>query len=141
MFVYFFRVGMEKEWSVETTDGKLVKVSHDVMKMFGALELGDYDGNMIQLNLTESEINIIISFAQAHIPHYGHAKRPRNAEFADWETAFFAGLPDHSQIQQVMLKANEFDIGPLLELTCAYVAFLIRGKSPEELRQAFNKNV
>ena len=30
------------------------------------------------------------------------------------------------------------DISPLLDLTCAYVASMIKGKSPEEIKETFD---
>ena len=38
---------------------------------------------------------------------------------------------------EVMLAANYMDIKPLLELCCAGIARLIKGKSPEEIRTLF----
>lgn len=131
---------MEKEWIVVTTDGKEVKVKDSIMKLFRCLELGEYDGTTIPLDLTESEMNLIVAFGLGHIPQYGYEERPRNTNFLDWEDGFFAGIPDQEQIFKLIMKANQFD-KPLLTLTCAYVALLIRGKSPEEIRQAFSKNV
>ncbi len=36
-----------------------------------------------------------------------------------------------------MLAANFMDIKPLLELTCAKIASVIKGKSPEEIQNEF----
>lgn len=44
--------------------------------------------------------------------------------------------------QEVLFKliqaANYLAIQPLLDLTCAHVAFMIKGKTPEEIRKHFN---
>lgn len=39
---------------------------------------------------------------------------------------------------ELILAANFMDISPLLELTCATVASMVKGKTPEEIRQHFN---
>merc|ERR1711916_114461 len=39
---------------------------------------------------------------------------------------------------ELILAANYMDIKSLLDLTCAKVASLIKGKSPEEIRKTFN---
>jgi S-phase kinase-associated protein 1 len=39
---------------------------------------------------------------------------------------------------EVILAANYMDIKPLLDLTCAKVATMLKGKSPEEIRKKFN---
>ena len=39
---------------------------------------------------------------------------------------------------ELILAANYMDIKPLLDLTCATVASLIKGKTPEEIRRTFN---
>eukprot|EP00608_Synchroma_pusillum_P012656 CAMPEP_0198419510 /NCGR_PEP_ID=MMETSP1452-20131203/256_1 /TAXON_ID=1181717 /ORGANISM="Synchroma pusillum, Strain CCMP3072" /LENGTH=185 /DNA_ID=CAMNT_0044139641 /DNA_START=95 /DNA_END=652 /DNA_ORIENTATION=+ len=50
---------------------------------------------------------------------------------------------DYVDVEQDMLfelifAANYMDIKPLLELTCATVASMIKGKTPEEIRTTFN---
>ena len=39
---------------------------------------------------------------------------------------------------ELILAANFMDIKPLLDLTCATVASMIKGKTPEEIRKTFN---
>eukprot|EP01041_Mallomonas_annulata_P013169 gene13169-27856_t len=39
---------------------------------------------------------------------------------------------------EMILAANYMDIKPLLDLTCATVASMIKGKTPEEIRKTFN---
>ena len=39
---------------------------------------------------------------------------------------------------ELILAANFMDIHPLLDLTCAKVASMVKGKEPEEIRRIFN---
>jgi S-phase kinase-associated protein 1 len=45
---------------------------------------------------------------------------------------------DQSIIFELILAANYLDIQPLLDLCCAKVASLIKGKTPEQIRRTFN---
>merc|ERR1719440_2216534 len=39
---------------------------------------------------------------------------------------------------ELILAANYMDIKPLLDLTCAKVASMIKGRTPDEIRKIFN---
>lgn len=54
----------------------------------------------------------------------------------EWYSTFVA--IDQETLFELILAANYMDIKPLLDLTCATVASLIKGKSPEEIRKQFN---
>jgi len=45
---------------------------------------------------------------------------------------------DQALLFELILAANFMDIKPLLDLTCATVASMIKGKTPEEIRRTFN---
>lgn len=51
--------------------------------------------------------------------------------------ANFVNVPQ-DMLFELILAANYMNIQPLLDLTCATVASLIKGKTPEEIRQRFN---
>merc|ERR1712010_36067 len=53
-----------------------------------------------------------------------------------WENEFVK--VDQGTLFQLILAANYLNIKELLDLTCHSVASMIRGKSPEEIRKAFN---
>lgn len=52
--------------------------------------------------------------------------------------AAFVDALDQDMLFELILAGNYMDIPPLLDLTCAKVASLIKGKTPEEIRQQFN---
>lgn len=54
----------------------------------------------------------------------------------EWDANFVD--VEQSILFELILAANYLDIKPLLDLTCAKVASMIKGKSPEEIRKTFN---
>jgi len=53
-----------------------------------------------------------------------------------WDAAFVD--IDQAILFEVILAANYLDIKSLLDLTCAKVASMIKGKTVEEIRKTFN---
>ena len=53
-----------------------------------------------------------------------------------WYAAFVS--IEQEEIFEIILAANFLDIRPLLDLTCASIASIIRGKNTDEIRQAFH---
>ena len=45
---------------------------------------------------------------------------------------------DQEMLFELILAANFMDIKPLLDLACAKVASMIKGKTPEDIRKTFN---
>ena len=45
---------------------------------------------------------------------------------------------DQEELFELILAANYMDIKPLLDLTCAKVATMIKGKTPEQIRKQLN---
>ena len=45
---------------------------------------------------------------------------------------------NNDDLFETILAANYMDIKPLLDLGCKTVAGMLKGKSPEEIRQMFN---
>ncbi len=54
----------------------------------------------------------------------------------EWYSTYVAVEQD--VLFELILAANFMDIKPLLDLTCASVASMIKGKTPEEIRKTFN---
>lgn len=55
---------------------------------------------------------------------------------SEWDAAFV--MVEQELLFELILAANYMDIKPLLDLTCAKVASMIKGKTPEEIRKTFN---
>lgn len=64
----------------------------------------------------------------------------KSKNMADVVQKWYADFVDIEQVLlfELILAANYMDIKPLLDLTCASVASMIKGKSPEEIRATFN---
>ena len=54
----------------------------------------------------------------------------------DWDADFVE--VDQEILFELILAANYLDIKPLLDLVCAQVASMLKGKTPEEIRRKFN---
>ncbi|KAG3020214.1 hypothetical protein JG687_00013877 [Phytophthora cactorum] len=54
----------------------------------------------------------------------------------EWD-AKFVDLEDQELLFELILAANYMDIKSLLDLSCAKVACMIKGKTPEEIRATF----
>ena len=52
--------------------------------------------------------------------------------------AKYIDIEDLEQIFEIIMAANYLDVKSLLDLSCAKIATLIKGKSPEEIRKTFN---
>jgi len=55
---------------------------------------------------------------------------------SQWDADFVE--VDNELLFELILAANYMDIKPLLDLTCAKVASMIKGKTPEQIRKTFN---
>lgn len=55
---------------------------------------------------------------------------------SDWDASFVA--IEQELLFELILAANYMDIKSLLDLTCAKVASMIKGKTPQEIRETFN---
>lgn len=64
----------------------------------------------------------------------------KSQNMADVVQKWYADFCDVEQVVlfELILAANYMDIKPLLDLTCATVASMIKGKTPEEIRLRFN---
>ena len=55
---------------------------------------------------------------------------------SEWDAAFVA--IEQEMLFELILAANYMNIKSLLDLTCAKVASMIKGKTAEEIRKTFN---
>jgi S-phase kinase-associated protein 1 len=60
----------------------------------------------------------------------------KSDDITEWDGAFIK--VENEDLFEIILAANYLDIKPLLDLGCKTVANMIRGKTPEQIREMFN---
>lgn len=93
-------------------------------------------------NVKSQVLQKVIQFCEHHLeePMTEIEKPLKSQNMADVVQKWYADFVDVEQVLlfELILAANYMDIKPLLDLTCATVASMIKGKSPEDIRQTFN---
>jgi S-phase kinase-associated protein 1 len=118
----------EEDWAHSATIVDMVDVG-----MFDENNAADDEVPVIPLpNVTASVMEVVVEYLDAL----------RSGAESGAVSAFSAArLRDDAEgdeaVFELMLAANYLVIKPLLDLTCAHVAGVIRGKTPEEIRQRF----
>uniref|UniRef100_A0A7S2EJS1 Uncharacterized protein n=2 Tax=Trieres chinensis TaxID=1514140 RepID=A0A7S2EJS1_TRICV len=93
-------------------------------------------------NVKATVLAKVIEFCKHHQsePMTEIEKPLKSAVMADVVQKWYADFVNVEQVLlfELILAANYMDIKPLLDLTCATVASMIKGKTPEEIRKTFN---
>jgi len=93
-------------------------------------------------NVKAQVLRKVIEFCEHHLeePMTEIEKPLKSQNMADVVQQWYATFVDLEQVLlfELILAANYMDIKPLLDLTCATVASMIKGKTPEEIRATFN---
>merc|ERR1712179_421176 len=104
---------------------------------------GDKEEKEIPLpNVKGAVLKHVVKYMQHHHnnPPKEIEKPLKSAKMSDvvsqWDADFVE--VDQDLLFELILAANYMDIKPLLDLTCAKVASMIKDKKPEEIRQTFN---
>ena len=104
---------------------------------------GDKDEKTIPLpSVTGPVLTKVVEYIKYHTDTPAKAiEKPiksakMNENVSQWDADFID--VDNETLFDLILAANYMDIEPLLDLGCAKVASMIRGKSVEELRKTFN---
>jgi len=106
-------------------------------------EEADDDVQEIPLpNVKAVVLKKVIEFCTHHKddPMHEIEKPLKSVNMADVVQPWYADFVNVEQVMlfELILAANYMDIKPLLDLTCATTASMIKGKTPEEIRQTFN---
>jgi len=144
-------VGLEDEDEAPTLklssqDGKSFTVPREVA-MMSALVKTMWEGdkkekNIPLINVKSAILEKVIEYMKFH--HKNPAKeieKPLKSSnmrevVSDWDANFVE--VDQETLFELILSANYMDIKPLLDLSCAKVASMIKGKTPDEIRRRFN---
>ena len=105
----------------------------------------DDDGAVAEIplpNVKASVLKKVIDFCEHHKaePMTEIEKPLKSAVMSEVVQKWYADFVNVEQVLlfELSLAANYMDIKPLLDLTCATVASMIKGKTPEEIRKTFN---
>jgi S-phase kinase-associated protein 1 len=137
---------MEVELQLKSQDMLTFKVNKDVVMQSALIKTmwsGDQTETEIPLpNVRGTILKKVIKYMGYH--HTNPAKeieKPLKSAnmrevVSEWDANFVE--VDQETLFELILAANYMDIKPLLDLTCAKVASMIKGKTPEEIRKRFN---
>jgi len=137
--------GDDKLKLVSQEDDKFV-VSRKVAMMSELVKTmveGDREEKEIPLpNVKGTTLGKVVEYMKFHSenPPKDIEKPLKSANMSEVVPAWDADFVDVDQelLFELILAANYMDIKPLLDLTCAKVASMIKGKTPEQIRKAFN---
>ncbi len=107
------------------------------------VEDGDEDEEYPLLNVKSAILNKVVEYCNYHkeVPAEEITKPLRSANLAEcnvseWDIEYVN--IEKEILFELILAANYMDIKPLLDLCCAKVASMIRGKTVEQIRSEFN---
>lgn len=150
------------EWDkyivLQSNDGKPVeyKVSREAAKMSGLIkdmldDQSESEQTVIPVpNVSGRTLKYVVQYIEHHnTQRVEPLEKPLRGKIEDviseWDKAFlFTDLvKDHDERQHetlidVIMAANFLNVKDLLDLTCACVASMIKGKTPEQIRALFN---
>ena len=66
-----------------------------------------------------------------------HLATPKDSTLEEWDLEFFQSR-ELETVFEIMLIAYYVDIKALINVSCKFIGSLIRGKTPEEIRNTFN---
>ncbi|CAG8571743.1 13205_t:CDS:2 [Ambispora leptoticha] len=104
-------------------------------------DVGETDQSIPLPNVNEKVLKKVLEWCEHHVKdaqptNDDDDSRRRNTDIEDWDQKFLNVEQD--MLFEIILAANYLDIKPLLDIGCKTVANMIKGKSPEEIRQTFN---
>lgn len=134
------------ELQLQSQDMESFKVSKEIA-MMSSLIATMWSGDKSELKVPLPNVKGSILKKVIEYMTYHHTNPPKEIEkplksanmrevVTEWDAQFVE--VDQETLFELILAANYMDIKPLLDLTCAKVASMIKGKTPEEIRKRFN---
>uniref|UniRef100_A0A1J3ESZ9 SKP1-like protein n=1 Tax=Noccaea caerulescens TaxID=107243 RepID=A0A1J3ESZ9_NOCCA len=136
---------MSKKIVLKSSDGESFEVDEAVANESQTVKHmieDDCAGDGIPLpNVTSPILAKVIEYCKKHVEAaaegdkdiYGAAE---DNTLKDWDAEFVK--VDQNTLFDLILAANYLNIAGLLDLTCQTVADMMRGKTPEQMREHFN---
>lgn len=125
------------EISVERVVAERSIVIKDVLKDLGDEALDD----VIPLaEVTEPVLRKVLEWCQRHrddppVPMEDNPEATRQLVLDEWDVSFLQ--VEQEMLFSIILAANYLEIKRLLDMGCKVVANMIKGKSPQEIRDTF----
>lgn len=126
-------------------DGQKFKVSTNILSQSGLISVmleNDKDAEELEvLNVNGDILKKVIEYMTSHATPAPEIEKPlKSSNFSEVVGEADAKFIDVEQetLFNLILAANYMDIKPLLNLGSAKVASMIKGKSPEQIRETFN---
>uniref|UniRef100_A0A7S2HNN4 Uncharacterized protein n=1 Tax=Octactis speculum TaxID=3111310 RepID=A0A7S2HNN4_9STRA len=121
---------------------KVAKMSELVKTMIPEEDDGEDQQEIPLPNVKSAILGKVIEFCKHHAaePMIEIEKPLKSSNMHEVVQEWYAQYVEVEQetLFELILAANYMDIKPLLDLTCATVASMIKGKTPEEIRKTFN---
>ena len=127
-------------------DVELAKISETIKTMLDDLGIdteSDEASEPIPLpNVNGAILKKVVEWCEHHKEDHkefaeeDESTQPRLDDIPDWDVSFFN--IDQAEIFEIIMAAYHLDIKGLLNIGCKTVANMIKGKTPEEIRQTFN---
>ncbi|XP_053681576.1 S-phase kinase-associated protein 1-like [Sabethes cyaneus] len=134
---------------LQSSDGKIFETTVDIVKCSGTLRTMNHlvldrtKEDLVPLqNVAAATLEKVLEWATYHkddpepIEDADKNSVKRSDDICQWDQDFFR--VDQDALFELVLAANYLDIKALLDTGCKMVANMIKGKTPEELRQIFN---
>ncbi len=136
----------DSDLNLHAQDGAAFTVKRKVAlgsELIKTMTENDKDETNIPLpNVKGNILEKVIAYLEHHVHNPAkEIERPlRSANMREvveqWDADFVE--VEQEVLFEMILAANYMDIKPLLDLTCAKVASMLKGKTPEEIRKKFN---
>lgn len=123
-----------------SSDGKAFEVERGAALLSGTIrnmieDTGGGDGTVPLPNVKATVLARVVQYC-IHRSGTPTAAGPGAEALGEWERHFLS--VDQTELYDIIIAANYLDIPCLLDLCCSHVAEIIRGNTPEGIRQYFN---
>lgn len=116
---------------------KIANMSKTIKNMIEEME--DCDSIIPIHDVTKEVFEQIIVYCNHHLndpeDKRTEKEKKRTDNISEWDKEFCS--IDKESLFKIINAANYLDISGLLEITCKTIANMIKGKSPEEIREMF----
>ncbi|XP_062093348.1 SKP1-like protein 1A [Humulus lupulus] len=124
-----------KKIILTSSDGESFEVEEVVAQQSKTIkhmiEDGCADTSIPLPNVTSKNLAMVIEYCRKHVDEGVAAK-----DLKSWDAEFVN--VDQATLFDLIMSANYLNIKDLLDLTCQTVADMIKGKTPEQIRNTFN---